>query len=268
MQILLADDQPQVRSALRLLLELEPEFKIVGEVDDASDLLNSVEANNPDLLFLDWELPGFSQDSFLPRLRRNRPGLSIIALSGHFEARQVALNAGVEAFVSKTHPPQELISVLHRVRRTTQQKTGLDVVEDWMTPDVIAASTEATALDAYRQMTRYHVRRLPVVDDDSLVGIVTLGDIRRVRPSSAKNPSVPEVNCALSKLNITKVMNPQPITVTPLTPIAHAASIMLNKRISGLPVVDNECNVIGVITESDIFRMIVRSWRNGQNLAI
>ena len=270
MQILLADDKPQVRSALRLFLELEPEMKIVAEVDDARDLLNSVETHNPDLLFLDWELPGFSKESLLPLLRRDRPDLSIIALSGHFESRKNALNAGVEAFVSKTHPPHDLISVLRRVKkREGQKKRALVTVGDWMTRDIVTISPEATVLEAYRHMTQNRIRRLPVLDGRALVGIVTMSDICRVKPCSTQSPyNTPEVNRYLNQINVKAIMTSQPVTITPSTTITQAAGIMLKRRISGLPVLDDAYDLVGIITESDIFRVIVQNWRSGQNLAI
>ena len=57
MRILIADDQPNVRSALRLLLEQDPDVHIVAEVADSNGLLKQVGKNCPDLVLLDWELP-------------------------------------------------------------------------------------------------------------------------------------------------------------------------------------------------------------------
>ncbi|MCB0166002.1 MAG: CBS domain-containing protein [Anaerolineae bacterium] len=268
MQILLADAQPQVRSALRLLLEHEPEVSVVGEVTDAKDLLNSVRVTRPDLLLLDWDLPGLTDSNLLPVLRQGCPHLSIIALSGYIETRQRALSAGVEGFISKSHPPQDLLMTLRQVRKRHQKKRAQVVVEDWMTSDVVTLSTQANALEAYRLMTKYHIRRLPIVENDHLVGIVTLGDIRRRKPSSVGSPDLPEINRHLSCLNIKEVMTPQPITTSQSMPIAQAATLMLERKISGLPVVNEQHDMVGIITESDIFRMIVQSWRSGQNLAI
>ena len=268
MEILLADAQPQVRSALRLLLELEPEVTVVGEVTDANDLLNSIQNTRPDLLLLDWELPGLNDKNLVPVLRQGCPHLSIIALSGYFETRQRALSAGVEGFISKSHPPQDLLMTLRQVRKRHKKKKNQVVVEDWMTSDVITLSAQASALEAYRLMTKYHIRRLPILEDHNLVGIVTLGDIRRRKPSSVGSPDLPEINRSLNQLNIKKVMTPQPITTPQSTPIAQAAALMLERKISGLPVVNERHDMVGIITESDIFRMIVQCWRSGQNLAI
>ena len=83
MRILLADDQPEVRSALRLLLENEPGLQVVAEDTERERLLTQVELTCHDLVLLDWELPGLNA-SFLPHLRLRFPSVMVIALSCDF----------------------------------------------------------------------------------------------------------------------------------------------------------------------------------------
>jgi len=113
MYVLIADDQSRVRSALRLLLEQEPGIQVLGEAVDTTGLLDRVKAACPDLVLLDWELPGLEEDSLLPTLRELCPRLSVIALSVRPEARRAALDAGVDAFVSKGDPPQRLLAAVN-----------------------------------------------------------------------------------------------------------------------------------------------------------
>jgi len=115
MRILLVDDQSKVRSALRLLLEQQPDVHILGEAVDVTGLLDWVKATCPDLVLLDWELPGLEADGLLPTLREFCPRLMVIALSGRPEARRAALAAGVDAFVSKGDPPERLLKTLRAV---------------------------------------------------------------------------------------------------------------------------------------------------------
>ena len=115
MRVLLADDQTKVRSALRLLLEQEPGLSVIGEAAKAENLLAQVEATQPDLVLLDWELPGLRTDDRLSALRTLCPLLKVIALSGQLEARRAALAAGAEAFVSKGDPPERLLTTLRAV---------------------------------------------------------------------------------------------------------------------------------------------------------
>jgi DNA-binding NarL/FixJ family response regulator len=113
MRILLADDQPRVRFALRVLLERQPGLKVVGEAADAQDLLAQTEATCPDLVLIGWELPGLVWRGPLSALRTIRPDLFVIALSGRPEARRAALIAGADAFVSKTDLPERLLAAIN-----------------------------------------------------------------------------------------------------------------------------------------------------------
>jgi len=112
MRILLADDQPRVRFALRVLLERQPGLEVVGAALDADDLLAQAEATCPDLVLLGWELPGLIAVDSLSALRRICPDLFVIALSGRPEARRAALVAGANTFVSKTDPPERLLAAI------------------------------------------------------------------------------------------------------------------------------------------------------------
>ncbi len=112
MKILLADDNPEVRSALRLLLEQEPILAMVMEVTDTQGLLAHLRENCPMVILLDWELPGLHSSDFLVLVRSRCPEMKVIALSSKFEARQEALAAGVDAFVSKAEPPEKILSAV------------------------------------------------------------------------------------------------------------------------------------------------------------
>jgi two-component system response regulator DesR len=113
MHILLADDQHSVRSALRLLLQQEADWGVVSEAVNAQELFDQVRVTAPDVVLLDWELPGLDSQIAVTALRELRPCLSIIALSGRPEARQPALDAGVEVFVSKGDPPEQVLAAVH-----------------------------------------------------------------------------------------------------------------------------------------------------------
>jgi DNA-binding NarL/FixJ family response regulator len=112
MRILLADDQPQVRFALRVLLEQQPGLAIVGEATDGDGLLEHVAMTLPDVVLLGWELPGLRATDSLALLRRIRPDVLVIVLSGRVEARVDALSAGADAFVSKGDPPERLLDAI------------------------------------------------------------------------------------------------------------------------------------------------------------
>ena len=115
MEVLIADDEPQVRSALRLLLKQVLGVDVAGEADHASEALKLVSKHRPGLVLLDWELPDCGGAAALAELRTVQPDLKIIALSGRPEARRAAQEAGVDAFVSKGDPPECLLAAFRAV---------------------------------------------------------------------------------------------------------------------------------------------------------
>ncbi len=130
-------------------------------------------------------------------------------------------------------------------------------VRDWMTPNPITIDPKTTLPEAHKLMKECHIRRLPVVDHGRVVGILTLGDIREASPSDATSLSIFELNYLLAKLNVEKIMTRDPITIAPTATIREAAQLMLEHKIGGLPVVEDE-KLVGIITESDIFRVLVQ----------
>jgi DNA-binding NarL/FixJ family response regulator len=124
MRVILADDDRNVRSALRLLLERELELEVAGEAADGKDLLAEAKSAEPDLVLFDWELPGLTVAETLSRLRACCPEVILIGLSGRVEARQAALGAGVDAFVSKGDPPERVLDTLQRLICKGEEDTG------------------------------------------------------------------------------------------------------------------------------------------------
>jgi acetoin utilization protein AcuB len=136
-----------------------------------------------------------------------------------------------------------------------------DLVRDWMTRNVITITPDVSLPDAHRLMQEHQIRRLPVVKNERLVGIVTLGDVREAEPSDATSLSIWELNYLLSRLKVETIMTRDPTVIYPDETIGQAAWLMLTNKISGLPVVDAKRRVVGIITESDIFRLVVHEWR-------
>lgn len=113
MKLLIADDNPKVRSALRLLLEQEPLQALVAEASDTQSVFAHLREDCPTAILLDWELPGLHKNGVLLELRAYCQNMKIIALSSRYEARREALTIGVDAFVSKTEPPEQILSTLN-----------------------------------------------------------------------------------------------------------------------------------------------------------
>lgn len=131
-------------------------------------------------------------------------------------------------------------------------------VKDWMITPVVTVEASSPISAAHHLMKNNNVRRLPVMNDNKLVGIITIGDVREASPSDATTLSIWELNYLWAQLTAEKIMTRNVLTVTSETPILDAAEIMLEKKVSGLPVVDNKM-LVGILTESDIFRMLIKS---------
>ncbi len=132
-------------------------------------------------------------------------------------------------------------------------------VKDWMSTTLLTVEHDANIMDTFRLMKNNKIRRLPVMKDKRLIGIVTLGDIREARPSNASALSVWENNFLLMKLLVREVMTYNPVSIAPTDTIQDAAQLMMERKIGGLPVVNEAGNLVGILTESDIFRMVVSS---------
>jgi CBS domain-containing protein len=130
------------------------------------------------------------------------------------------------------------------------------LVKDWMTNNPIQISPDMSLPKAHKTMKDFSIRRLPVVEEEGLVGIVTLGDVREAGPSDATSLSIYELNYMLANLAISDVMTKDPITVSSSTTLHDTAKIMLEKKLGGLPVIDDG-RLVGIITESDIFRAVM-----------
>ena len=114
MRILLADAQPNVRYALHVLLANRPELNLAEDATDASELISLLTAEDPDMLILDWMLPGLAEVGSIAALRDIKPNLIIIALSSRPELGREAINAGADVFVSKIDPPERLLTAIDR----------------------------------------------------------------------------------------------------------------------------------------------------------
>ena len=114
-RVLLAESDPDVRTALRLVLERMPGLVLVGQSEDAHALLRDAALLQPELILVDLELRGLRPDEHLAVLQRIARGVATIALSSHDEQRQLALQAGAAAFVCKGESPRKLLETLDAI---------------------------------------------------------------------------------------------------------------------------------------------------------
>ncbi len=133
-------------------------------------------------------------------------------------------------------------------------------VRMWMTTDVVTVPPETPILEAQEIMRKHGVRRLPVVNKrGKLLGIITKSDILEASPSDATTLSIWELNYLLARTTVEQIMVKAEdlIIVSPNDPIERAALLMRKHKVGGLPVVEGT-QLVGIITESDIFEVLLK----------
>jgi acetoin utilization protein AcuB len=132
------------------------------------------------------------------------------------------------------------------------------LVQEWMTKDVIAIAPDTSMMKASRLMKEHGIRRLPVVDQARhVVGIISDRDIKEASPSKATSLDVHEMYYLLSELKVSDIMTKHPECARETDSMEAMALIMAEKRFGGMPVVDAENKLVGIITESDIFKVLI-----------
>lgn len=131
------------------------------------------------------------------------------------------------------------------------------IVSKRMTANPTTITSAMTIVDALQLMRSNKFRRLPVVDSGKLVGIVTDRDLREVSASPATSLSVFELNYLLAKMQVKDIMTKKVVTISAEATVEEAALLMYNNKIGGLIVVDDQAAVVGILTETDIFKAFV-----------
>jgi acetoin utilization protein AcuB len=130
-------------------------------------------------------------------------------------------------------------------------------VERYMTRDPVTIQEDRSIMEALQILCRNKIRKLPVMRGEELVGIVTSKDLKEGAPSEATSLDRYELNYLLSTREIRELMTPDPVTIRPEVLIEQAALIMYQRQFESLPVVDAAGKLVGIITESDLFRYLV-----------
>jgi acetoin utilization protein AcuB len=131
------------------------------------------------------------------------------------------------------------------------------IVKDWMTKNPITVDPETSMMRASKILKEHNIRRLPVVDGGKLVGIVSDRDIKEASPSKATTLDVHELYYLLSEVKIRDIMTKNPITVNENETILKCAAIMQEKKISGLPVLDDAGALVGIVSETEVYKVLL-----------
>ena len=127
-----------------------------------------------------------------------------------------------------------------------------ELVQDWMSVVVVTANSDTTLEEADEILSEQNIRRLAIVDDNRLVGVLSKGDVR-----AAKATASADMTDYAQQPLVGDLMTPDPITIPQTASLGLAAQTMLQLKVSGLPVVDEHGELCGLLSESDLFRYIV-----------
>ncbi|WP_027178228.1 CBS and ACT domain-containing protein [Maridesulfovibrio bastinii] len=132
------------------------------------------------------------------------------------------------------------------------------LVKHWMTREVVTLTPERSMMKAAKLLKEKNIGRLPIVNDDGeLVGLVSDRDVKEASPSKATTLDMHELYYLLSEIKLKDIMTRKVLTVSEDDTIEKAAVILQEKKIGGLPVVDSENKCIGIITNTDVFKVLI-----------
>ena len=125
-------------------------------------------------------------------------------------------------------------------------------VKDWMTRNPVTIGVDASIIEAIHLMKERDVRRLPVMKDGRLAGVVTDRMLKDYAPGKATTLDTWEVHYLLSKTSVVEAMNPKPHVVEPDAKLTDAALTIRDNRLYGLCVVDETGELVGILTIKDL----------------
>ena len=131
------------------------------------------------------------------------------------------------------------------------------LVKNWMSKNIITVDENDSMQDATKLLKEHDIRMLPVMKKGNLVGIITDRDLKKASASDATTLEVHELLYLLTKIRVKDIMTKEVITVPPDFTVEETAQVLLKNRISGAPVVDTNRQLVGAITQTDIFRILI-----------
>lgn len=133
------------------------------------------------------------------------------------------------------------------------------LIKDWMATTILTVDANTSVMRAGRTMKDNNIRRLPVVSHGKLAGIITDRDLKEASPSSKTEMDLHEMYYLLSEMKVKDVMTDNPICLDQDDTLEKAAVVMLNEKISGLLIVDDSDNLVGLLSESDVLRGFIHA---------
>jgi len=131
-------------------------------------------------------------------------------------------------------------------------------VRDCMKSPVFTVTPDTLIFNALETMREKHVRRLPVVENGKLVGLVTRNIIREATPSAPIPLTLWGLHYQLSRMKVRDVMITDVIVVHPDDTIKEVLALIEKHRIGTFPVVDDNGNLVGILTNTDLLPIVAK----------
>jgi len=131
------------------------------------------------------------------------------------------------------------------------------LVTNWMSKNIITVDENDSMQDAMKLLKEHDIRMLPVMKKGKLVGIVTDRDLKRASASDATTLEIHELLYLLTQIKVKNIMTKEVITVPPDFTVEETALVLQKHKISGAPVVDSNGKLVGTITQTDLFRVLI-----------
>jgi acetoin utilization protein AcuB len=130
-------------------------------------------------------------------------------------------------------------------------------VGDWMTSNPMTIEDDASVIEAIHTLKEKDIRRLPVMSEGKLVGLVTEKMLFGYMPAKATTLDQWELHYLLSKTPVKAAMNATPHTVSPSTPLADAAKLLHDRKLNGVIVVDEKGGLVGILTSTNALEALI-----------
>ena len=131
------------------------------------------------------------------------------------------------------------------------------LVTNWMSKNIVTVDENDSMHDAMKLLKEHDIRMLPVMKKGKLVGIVTDRDLKRASASDATTLDVHELLYLITQIKVKNIMTRDVITVPPDFTVEETTLVLQKNKISGAPVVDSDGQLVGTITQTDLFRVLI-----------
>jgi acetoin utilization protein AcuB len=125
-----------------------------------------------------------------------------------------------------------------------------------MTSDVITVDPETSIVKVSQILKENKIKRLPVLKDGKLLGMITDEDVKEASPSMATTLTAEELYHLLAETKAKDIMKSNPTTIRPDQTVEVAALKMLEHKVTGIPVITEKGELVGIISQGDVFRVL------------